>query len=351
MKEVLKSLKNNIIGCALIGDILLFVIGTFILVRFNANIETRVIFLCLCVIIFIICSIMAELRDHSLEAEIRRLKRYTKRHPKNAFKYINDKILPVLRAQIPPTIFKYYWLESVEETDTLEEEARKRGENEKRISAIEQQRIWSSLPIGFNDPFELKCMYLSELDIKNMSQPHEVKQWWELGMEIYLNRMTIASFTKNPNDMPMWAHYANNHKGFCVEYEVFDLNCMYPVIYIEKRLEGKRLFLDIMSWLSTSAGDTREEAEKNLRLFATLKHHSWQSENEIRVVILNADIVDKGKLISCEEAGVRIKKIYIGMSCSKENIDRLINLAELLHVEYELCGLSLGDGFSVINDC
>jgi hypothetical protein len=43
--------------------------------------------------------------------------------------------------------------------------------------------------------------------------------------------------------MPMWAHYSNNHKGYCIAYDMNDnynmslKSCMLPVQYVNKRID------------------------------------------------------------------------------------------------------------------
>ena len=65
---------------------------------------------------------------------------------------------------------------------------------------------------------------------------------WETLIGAIRERITIVCFTQNPNDMPMWAHYANEHKGFCVEYEIDDPSKLYPVFYTDKRLPAQAAF-------------------------------------------------------------------------------------------------------------
>lgn len=41
--------------------------------------------------------------------------------------------------------------------------------------------------------------------------------------------------------MPMWAHYANNHAGFCVSYDMKEnkqlSGCTFPVQYTNQRID------------------------------------------------------------------------------------------------------------------
>lgn len=46
--------------------------------------------------------------------------------------------------------------------------------------------------------------------------------------------------------MPMWAFYANNGRGFCIEYEVIYSNQIHKVFYEPDRIPLARIFADMM---------------------------------------------------------------------------------------------------------
>ena len=37
------------------------------------------------------------------------------------------------------------------------------------------------------------------------------------------------------NNLPMWAHYANNHAGYCVQYKVDKKENVHRAMYLSKR--------------------------------------------------------------------------------------------------------------------
>lgn len=59
-----------------------------------------------------------------------------------------------------------------------------------------------------------------------------------------VGKFRVACFTESPYFMLMWAHYANNHQGFCIEYEVPSyvepyiqiFHNIMPVIYSNERV-------------------------------------------------------------------------------------------------------------------
>lgn len=48
----------------------------------------------------------------------------------------------------------------------------------------------------------------------------------------------ITCLSANDIDyLPMWAYYTNNHKGFCIEYEVIKKDCIHEVLYEPERIK------------------------------------------------------------------------------------------------------------------
>lgn len=56
-------------------------------------------------------------------------------------------------------------------------------------------------------------------------------------------KIRIASLTETPISPLMWAHYADSHKGFCIEYDLSKLHpgfrqSVFPVVYSDKRYDA-----------------------------------------------------------------------------------------------------------------
>ncbi len=256
------------------------------------------------------------------------------------YRMLDTEILPEIRKFLPDKVYKYYSL-----GDDLDK-------NKQKLEAVRKNQIWSSLCSEFNDPYECQYMYLNESDLKEMGLPQEGKTLWDKIMEEIRQRITTICFTQNPNDMPMWAHYANEHKGFCVEYTVDDPKNLYPVFYVDKRLKAQALFVNLVNaffGLDVPV-DERSTLLRFIMLMSAFKDRSWSSENEIRAIFLNSksDVSNKGKLFSCEEIGIHPVKIYIGAKCTEDNGQALLSVSETLKIECERCVLSSDESFSVI---
>lgn len=178
---------------------------------------------------------------------------------------IDDDIYEMKKNKCPPALYKFY-------TPTIE-----------NISDVQNKLLWLSSPETFNDPYdcrlsfdyeafqqyytirsfksnsmfseeEKKMIYNASLTrsgfymdsfsykFENMvrnsmkkeliSFQHEL---WEKTMlvrnyieTLFLNKYRIACFSSyswnsQQNEQLMWAHYAQSHKGFCVEYDISPL--------------------------------------------------------------------------------------------------------------------------------
>ena len=80
--------------------------------------------------------------------------------------------------------------------------------NVKKLESIENDCICFSKVRELNDPFELLAGYG-----KTRKDPDYKK---------LKNAVEILSLSRKENDLLMWSHYAGQHKGYCLVYEVID---------------------------------------------------------------------------------------------------------------------------------
>ena len=256
------------------------------------------------------------------------------------YRVLETEILPEIREHLPQKIYKYYSL-----GDDLDK-------NNQKLEALKRNMIWGSIYSEFNDPYECQYMYLNQSDLEEIGFPQQSKKVWDELMEEIRQRITTICFTQNPNNMPMWAHYANEHRGFCIEYKIDIPNNLYPVFYVEKRLKAQALFINLVYafFNQNVSSEERGVLLKHIMLMSAFKDNSWKLENEIRAIFLNpkADILNKGRLFSCEEVGIHPTKIYIGAKCNQVNSQALHSISEALKIDCEKCTLFTDETFNVI---
>lgn len=219
--------------------------------------------------------------------------------------------------QIPTRLVKYYSLNDNESV------------NKSKIRYLKEQRIFLSSFSGFNDPFEGKFFRFDKDKLESGG-------WSKDMVTYYYNsvtegfRCTCLSDT-DENNMPMWAYYANNHQGFCVEYLLCDIQKKYifPVTYEPERVSANsittNLLYEYMKMKEEDRDYTDTSADANvylqmLILSMAANHKSWKHEKEYRIISYWAD------------SPVIPTRIYIGLNCKEEYKKELIEVAKSIKI-------------------
>lgn len=123
----------------------------------------------------------------------------------------------------------------------------------------------------------------------------------------------------------MWSHYANNHEGMVLEYDIsFDLNLFQyaiPVIYHDRLPE-----INFM-------------AQKDKSIVSVLKNKSyrWSYEQEVRIINDNPAGAPNRIPINPES----LRSVIFGHRTSKEDIEKVkAALKKFPHIKYLQCRLS-----------
>lgn len=134
------------------------------------------------------------------------------------------------------------------------------------------------------------------------------------GIREYIKMVCLSESIKSPL---MWAHYANNHKGFAIGYDFrnneitpcsncpnrscsnIELATLYPVIYSDKRYNATEYGQWVVQQqINRMMNIPIEETFTNPFLFtkaALYKSNDWSYENEWRIVCSMPDLVEKQK--------------------------------------------------------
>lgn len=161
---------------------------------------------------------------------------------------------------------------------------------DQEISCIRNKSLWCSNFRMLNDPMEGN--YDATLRLKRMQEYREVRD--KLSNEKMA--LGICSFSETNDNGVMWAHYANQFAGICIEYDFRKLLRYLPetatfvrVSYNEKTIE-----------ISSHETDNTEIAQRIL----SSKGHRWLYEREWRVFCPNPGIQLLSK--NC------ISRVYLG---------------------------------------
>lgn len=205
------------------------------------------------------------------------------------------------------------------------------------------KKLYHALPKQFNDPFECKPHYKFPTGEKSQElRKHLVKAQTERGIERktaennisehmkkegnlpeeihkkILNsfgELRICSFTAKKDNLLLWSHYADSHKGFCIELDVTKkpLNCAFKVKYTKK-------YPDVHYPI---------HPDKRAYKPALIKSRKWRYEKEYRSIFHPEGLGQlKNDGISLILNGDEIKNVYFGVDIDqnyKEKIVEFIN--------------------------
>lgn len=177
------------------------------------------------------------------------------------------------------------------------------------IDAVKSNTMWYSSAINFNDAFDCDIfvdeasMFQSIIDaspaakglrkgsplwVKIKSESLKSAKQLQHAFETMKATTGISCLSELDDSLLMWAHYANNHKGFCVEYELLEINKQLnftpiPIIYSNKKAIVQSLFPQSLE----------ESVIKLVVNSLSTKSTEWSYEKEWRIIRDNNACGDK----------------------------------------------------------
>ena len=258
---------------------------------------------------------------------------------------IFQELKKILSFYIPEKLYKYCSLTADDEL------------NEKKFQTLEEDKIYLADAKELNDPFDGKGFFYDPDQLNSIgdADSHEGNL-----IEDFTAFIKSASLTTNGiNSMPMWAHYAANHKGFCISYDMQDkanidlISCSHPVQYIEERVDITEFMQHYSAMLTAEVKKQQAKGSKEIviddisiifmqLLFCNLKHSSWEYENEFKCTMAaNA----KGMPF----ANAKPYEIYVGINCAVDHEKRLKMIAKDKGIDiYKMCFDELSLDYNMI---
>lgn len=237
-------------------------------------------------------------------------------------------VYKVTRQYIPDTLYKYGSL--TEDTEL----------NDKKFQTLLNQQIFMADIKDFNDPFDGKAFYYDSEKLKGIDRLAEHNGRF---IDDFTQFHKATSLTENGvNCMPMWAHYSNNHRGFCVAYDMkhpdnLSLSaCTFPIQYTDQRLDITSFMRDYAQMVANEVDRQEAEGKKQIvidnlsiiyiaQFLCNIKHISWQYEKEFRCT-MGATAKGMPYVTAVPKA------IYIGMNCLPNHAERLYSIGQALQI-------------------
>jgi len=141
-----------------------------------------------------------------------------------------------------------------------------RAFNKEAIELLVNRQLWFARPDSLNDPFE--CPFepaqmfvgLDTFDKLDDQVKHETK---EAALATF-NAMGICSFSRARKNQLMWAHYADEHKGFCIGFNESELKKVNGAIRaIDVRYQSELPSSQVLTNLEFPCKNSAERSKEN----------------------------------------------------------------------------------------
>lgn len=215
--------------------------------------------------------------------------------PLNSFSYLNFgapdededgitsfKVLEQIRKRtgIPESVFKYFPMNSYS------------------ISSLKEHYLYHSVYTGFNDPFDCNMNLLVSFLRKKASYDGTKYRFLKR-----FDNTGICCFTTVNDSILMWSHYANHHKGFCLEFKS------------NNRLEGINP-LNVVYKKKLKPADYHSKKDDAFYHLIYSKSDCWSYEHELRTFKSDLQNDNDRKVLFEKED---LLSVYLGVRCSPED--------------------------------
>ena len=256
------------------------------------------------------------------------------------------------------------------------------------LANFENSEMYLSSPEQFNDPYDSKLLVdpynffnlflksdkicelykidreelIRKSDIKNNIYPkdffYNYKKWFDLYSNLLHHStsiLRIGCLTENDyTNMLMWSHYASQHSGYCIEYDISEFannhvykRCLFPIYYSDKIFDMSEHVIQIIEGIADAPfnNDNKISNIKFWIFIATLiKLKDWNYEREWRIIAYNGTKeLKNNNLFTTPKA----KSVYLGVNIQDFRKERIISICKNQNINvFQM--FQKGDEYSLI---
>ena len=224
--------------------------------------------------------------------------------------------------------------------------------NHNTLATFLNKKIWFSFPQDFNDPFDCQInadktcskacceqcrdaygpqcdQFLFALSKLTLDPGINIKQVAKSTND-QLKNVGVCCFSKNNNNILMWSHYADSHKGICVEFEqdaLFNEKIKFSDVKYHESFPFLKLQYELDN-MEEDCGGNFTPMDRVIAVFSdvilTTKYKAWKDEEEVRAIYTgNVDFKSNGGFIF---SPVAIKNIFFGCKTGAQDMAKIKQL-------------------------
>ena len=221
-----------------------------------------------------------------------------------------------------------------------------RNFNPDSLDNLINNTVWLGDPNKMNDPYDcchrfdtsFICKQIDEktvfkkVDEKNIPQLRSLlKEYMSRRNAEIISRLSakvkslfkFCSFSERINSILMWAHYADSHKGFCIEYPSksfpethFSSRFLHPVIYSDELFDASEILKNL------------PDCNIRMNLAGLYKARDWEHEKEWRLLFTNGIAPNA----TAFKLPVKPSAVYLGSEMLEENKTEIRRICKTLEI-------------------
>lgn len=198
----------------------------------------------------------------------------------------------------------------------------------RRFKTLETQCIWVSAATDMNDPYEFKGFYFDrERALGSGCSVTVVDRIERLtNAPSAVVALTSLADASKVHSLPMWAHYANSHHGYCIVYKVIDPSHLYPVFYEPKPYDATEIYRRIYNMFIKGVCSVQVSSDEEISMQLVIcqmliKQLDWSYEHEVRLL----SSLENGKAhnVPLESVGLKVSYVIAGKDCPESSFNQL----------------------------
>ena len=222
--------------------------------------------------------------------------------------------------------------------------------NEWTLKSLENRSVHFTCPNNFNDPFDCRLnIYMNgsdeewkahlnrigkiDVDLNTFKEQEilylENSDTFQLELQnLALDTTRMSCFTTEPNNMLLWSHYANCHRGICLVYQArrYDTFLYMEFDEADVTYPNNQLASNCGGIMRVNYSDTLPPAYNHLKYnrdelapFLLTKSEDWSYEKEWRMILPSSALAnDDPRLMDGYFMGV-----IFGLRCTQQDIVRV----------------------------
>lgn len=194
---------------------------------------------------------------------------------------------------------------------------------------FEDKTLRFTTPNDFNDPFEVRHIieYLNPSvspDLNTLiNTTFDTHQFHNIALDSELKHVGTLCLSAENDDILMWSHYANKHKGIVLEFDKDHPFFVTKPLAVEGLLHG----IERVNYQPDRLFYKNIDKHFSTKYTFLTKDKKWEHEQEYRMTV-RFDESNNDNKYNISFPAELIKAVYIGVKTNKEDIEYILNLPQ-----------------------